>query len=354
MITGFPLESLYLKRYNYTPMLKSNSILALRKAWNRRLNRLELRLTRPVLRSFPPIVFVEPTNLCQLKCALCPSGMRQIESLGRMSMDTFRKVIDALGPTATKLHLYNWGEPFLHPDLPEMIAYAKQFGPYVVVSTNLNKLDEGTAKAIIGARLDFLNASIDGVSQQVYESYRIGGNIKRVIENLRMLCRLKQEAKSDLPRIDWQFLVTAQNEAELPEAARLAKELGVQFHPKKIRVGLSEFDTESGAEIASKDNDWIPHDTAFNRYKKKKRRKHDACKSLWDRVVVSWQGWIAPCCQVYKDVHHFYRGFPDDFWSVWNGPEYVAARKLFADGNNPEAKELDLVCLRCQAVGNIL
>jgi len=335
-------------------MLKSNFLSVLRKTWNRRLNRLERRLTRPVLRTLPPIVYVEPTNLCQLKCALCPSGLRQIKPVGRMSMDTFRKVIDALGPTATELHLYNWGEPFLHPDLPEMIAYAKRFGPYVVVSTNLNKLNEDTAKAIIDARLDFINASIDGVSQQVYESYRIGGDVKQVIENLRMLCRLKQEARSDLPRIDWQFLVTAQNEAELPEAARLATELGIRFHPKKVRVGLSEFDTESGADIASKDNDWIPHDAAFNRYKNKKRAKHKVCKSLWECVVVSWQGWVAPCCQVYKGVHHFARGFPDDFLSVWNGPEYVAARKLFADGNNSDAKEMDLVCLRCQAAGNIL
>lgn len=335
-------------------MLKSNFLSVLRKTWNRRLNRLERRLTRPVLRTLPPIVYVEPTNLCQLKCALCPSGLRQIKPVGRMSMDTFQKVIDALGPTATELHLYNWGEPFLHPGLPEMIAYAKRFGPKVVVSTNLNKLNEDTAKAIIDAQLDFINASIDGVSQQVYESYRIGGDVKQVIENLRMLCRLKQEAKSDLPRIDWQFLVTAQNEAELPEAARLATELGIRFHPKKVRVGLSEFNTESGADIASKDNYWIPHNAAFNRYKNKKRAKHKVCKSLWDCVVVSWQGWVAPCCQVYKGVHHFASGFPNDFLAVWNGPEYVAARKLFADGNNSDAKEMDLVCLRCQAAGNIL
>jgi MoaA/NifB/PqqE/SkfB family radical SAM enzyme len=336
--------------------MKSNplSISAVRKAWNRRFNRLEWKLARPVLHTLPPIVYVEPTNLCQLKCALCPSGQRQIKPVGRMNMDTFRKAVDALGPTARELHLYNWGEPFLHPDLPEMIAYAKRFGPRVVVSTNLQKLDENMAQAVIDAQLDFVNASIDGVSQSVYESYRVGGNVAQVIENLRMLCRLKQAAKSDLPRIDWQFLVTAQNEAELPQAEQLAAELGVRFHPKKVRMGLSEFDTKSAAEIASKDDNWIPHDAAFNRYQNKKRAKHRACKSLWESVVVSWQGWVAPCCQVYKGSHHFAQGFPDNFRAVWNGPEYVAARKLFSEGGSPDAMEMDLVCVRCQAAGNIL
>jgi len=148
--------------------------------------------------------------------------------------------------------------------------------------------------------------------------------------------------------------VTAQNEAELPEAARLAAELGVRFHPKKIRLELTDFDTESGANIASKGDCWIPHDTTFNRYKRKKHAKRKVCKSLWDSVVVSWQGWLAPCCRVYKGTHHFAQGFPDDFPAVWNGPEYVAARKLFTHGNSPDAKEMDLVCVRCQAAGNIL
>jgi len=200
-------------------MLKSHFLSIVRKTWNHRLNRLEWKLARPVLRTLPPVVYVEPTNLCQLRCALCPSGLRQIKPVGRMSMDTFRKALNALGPTARELHLYNWGEPFLHPNLPEMITYAKRFGPKVVVSTNLNKLTADTAQAVIDARLDSLTASIDGVSQQAYESYRAGGDVAQVIENLRMLCRLKQEAKSDLPQIEWQFLVTAQNEAELPEAA---------------------------------------------------------------------------------------------------------------------------------------
>ena len=323
-----------------------------RKLWNAKVNRFEFRRVRTVLRSLPPVVYVEPTNLCNLRCALCPSGQRQIKPVGKMDMDTFRRALDVLGPTARQVHLYNWGEPFLHEQLPDMIAYAKQFGPEVTVSTNLNRLDEATAKAIIEARLDRVNASIDGVSQQAYESYRVAGDVAKVMDNLRMLCRLKQEAGSRLPRIEWQFLVTKQNESELEQARQMAEELHVKFHPKKLRVGLTEFDTESSAQVAAKQTEWMPEDLRYNRYAKK--RKKLACKSLWDRTIVTWQGAVAPCCQVFEPSHSFAATFPDDFRAFWNGPEYVAARKLFTQEGSAEAEELNLVCVRCAAAGNIL
>ena len=323
----------------------------LRKLWNARVNRSEFRRVQPVLRSLPPVVYVEPTNLCTLRCALCPSGQRQIKPVGKMTMETFRRVLDVLGPTAREIHLYNWGEPFLHADMPDMIAYAKKFGPETVVSTNLNNLDEATAKAIIEAGLDRVNASIDGVSQEAYEAYRVGGDLALVMENLRMLCRLKQEAKSRLPLVEWQFLVSKQNEAEMPQAREMAAELGVKFHAKKIRVGLSEFDSKASGDVAQ-DGEWVSDDERYNRYAKK--RKRVACKSLWDRTIILWNGAISPCCQVFKAKHNFVQEFPEDFMAFWNGPEYVAARKIFTDEGNADARKLKLVCVGCAAAGNIL
>lgn len=324
----------------------------LRKTWNRRLNKLEYQLGRTVLRSMPPVVHIEPTNVCTLRCALCPSGQRQVKPVGKMDMDTFRRAADVLAPTAREVHLYNWGEPFLHEGLADMIAYAKQFGTKVTVSTNLNNLDENTAKAIIEARLDRVNASIDGVSQGAYESYRVGGDVTRVVDNLRMLCRLRREAGSRVPHIEWQFLVTKQNESELGEAERMARELGVRFHPKKLRVGLTDFDKRSSAKVASEQPEWIPDDERYRRYSKKSKRTR--CRSLWTRAVVTWQGAIAPCCQVFESSHNFAAALPEDFRAFWNGPEFVAARKIFSDEGNADALALKLICVRCAAAGNIL
>jgi len=324
----------------------------LRKIWNARLNRAEFKKVRTGLRSLPSIVYIDPTNLCNLRCALCPSGQRQIKPVGRMEMDTFRYIIDALGPTAMQLHLYNWGEPFLHPQIPEMITHAKLFGPEVIISTNLNKLEETTARSIIDAKLDRLNVSIDGVSQEIYEQYRVGGDIKQVLDNMRMLCQFKKEAKSRLPIIDWQFMVTRQNETELAMARNMAAELGVMFHTKKIRVGLAEFDTCPSDQMSDEKNTWLPKDSRYNRYSK--NRNKIACKALWRHVAISWQGAVAPCCSVFKSSQNFADTFPNDFRSFWNGSEYSSARKIFTGEGDYEAKKLDLVCVNCAAAGNIL
>jgi len=324
----------------------------LRKLWNAYINKKELKHNRIVLRSLPPIVFVEPTNICNLRCVFCPSGQRQIKPTGKMNIDLFKQVIDELGPTALQLHLYNWGESFLHSQLPEMIKYAKRYGPKIIVSTNFTKLDKPTAKAIINAKLDRVSASIDGVSQKTYEKYRAGGNVELALSNMKMLCSLKQKANSRLPNIDWQFLVSKHNEAELPKAKQIAKEIGVRFRAKRLRVGLDEFDKRPGSKVASEHQGWLPESSQYNFYSKK--RKKMVCEALWVHAVISWQGAVAPCCQVFKPSHSFANTFPDNFRSVWNGHNFLAARKLFAQNSSSEAKRLKLVCVGCSEAGNII
>ena len=323
-----------------------------RKLRNGARNRREMKRREPVLRSLPTRVYVEPTNLCQLKCALCPSGLRQVKPVGKMDMEVYRRVLEALGPTAQELHLYNWGEPFLHDGLPEMIEIGKSYGAEVIVSTNLNRLDEATARAIIAARLDRVNASIDGVTQAAYEHYRVGGDLRVVMDNLRMLCRLKAEAKSRRPRIEWQFLVTKRNESEIDDARRIAHELGVRFHTKRLRVETFDFGRRSGASMAQEAADWLPQDKSYNRYASKKA--HPVCKSLWCRTVVNWSGAVSPCCQIFECEDHFALEWPDDFWALWNGPDYVAARRIFGPEGNHEARARKLICVPCAAAGNVV
>ena len=72
---------------------------------------------------------IEVSNVCSLKCDYCPHPT-QLRHKGLMSQETFTKCLQLFkqckntGP----LFLHNFGEPLLHPKLPEMIAIAKQQG----------------------------------------------------------------------------------------------------------------------------------------------------------------------------------------------------------------------------------
>ena len=124
------------------------------------------------------------------------------------------------------LILYFQGEPYLNPRFFEMIAYAQQKKLYTITSTNGHFLDSDNARKTVESGLDRLLISIDGATQETYESYRKGGNLSRVLEGTRNLVFWKRKLGSTRPYIVFQFLVVKPNEHEITAVQNLAKELG--------------------------------------------------------------------------------------------------------------------------------
>ena len=143
-------------------------------------------------------------------------------------MHKFRKILDEIGPHLFTINLCNWGEPFLNPDLPQMIEYAKQFNVVVGLSTNLNYLPDAAAEKAINAGIDIVVISIDGLTQETYSKYRQGGDIQKVFSNIEKLNYYKNKADKKTLLI-WQFLINKYNEAELESARESADKWGCCF-----------------------------------------------------------------------------------------------------------------------------
>jgi hypothetical protein len=80
---------------------------------------------------------IEVSNVCNLRCPYCPHpGQRRRKGL--MSFDTFRDCIDlyCICQNTMPLHLHNFGEVTLHPELPRMIRHARDHGVRVRFYTN--------------------------------------------------------------------------------------------------------------------------------------------------------------------------------------------------------------------------
>jgi len=125
----------------------------------------------------------------------------------------------------------------------------------------------------------------------------------------------------------------------------------VEFKTSRIRVGLDNFDTESIADAAKRDDRWLPAEKDMNRYTTEKPKS--ICSQLWNTVVVNFDGSITPCCQVYKDSQRFSESFDGQFDEVWNGPSYLVAREMFISGE-VSAQAAGLVCNACRTLGNVL
>jgi MoaA/NifB/PqqE/SkfB family radical SAM enzyme len=164
--------------------------------------------------------------------------------------DLFKKIIDDIHRQLWYLIFYFQGEPYLHPKFLDLVKYASSKGIYTATSTNAHYLTDANARKTVESGLDRLIISIDGTTQEVYEQYRIGGKLEKVLEGTRNIVKWKKELKSSTPHIIFQFLVVQPNEHQIAEVEQLAQELGVD------EIGLKTaqiYDYEHGSPL-------IPYD----------------------------------------------------------------------------------------------
>lgn len=285
---------------------------------------------RPVVWGQPFMLMVEPTNFCNLKCPLCPSGNGEMSRpRGKMDFAAYTRLIDQVGDRLFLLMLWNQGEPFINPCFTEMVRYARQRRIPTLTSTNGHFIrTEAQARELVAAGLDEIIVSLDGVDQETYEKYRVGGSIEKVFTGVRLLVQAKKDLGKTTPLINLQFIVFKHNEADLDQAAVLARQLGVD----KFLVKTAQVYTQDEASR------FLPEQAALRRYEEDrpglvvKGQPARGCKVLWYSSMVNWDGRVAPCC-FDKDIDHelgqAFEGMP--FAGIWRGRAYMEFRQRLLD-----------------------
>ena len=289
----------------------------------------------------PVSISFEPTTSCNLRCPECPSGLRAFSRpTGMLKKDFFRETIDQLSKELTYLVFYFQGEPYLNPDFLNMVQYAASKKIYTATSTNAHYLNGANAKKTIESGLDRLIISIDGTSQEVYQQYRVGGKLSKVLEGAANIVKWKKELKSKTPFIIFQFLVVRHNEHQIEEVNRLAKEIGVD----QVRLKTAQvYDYENDP------NKLIPTIEKYSRYRKGKDGQMKSksgmgnhCWKLWQGNVISWDGLVVPCCFDKDAAHRLGNLQMQSFKEVWNNDNYRQFRKEIMTSR----KNID-ICANC-------
>lgn len=213
--------------------------LSLAKRRNLLLNGLNLLRSSGRLWGLPPTLQIEPTNMCNLQCPLCPSGMRSMKrKAGRMSMETFRHILADLGDVLVGVVLYGWGEPFLNRDLPRMIRACTDLGICTITNTNGNSIDAlDKALEIVDARLDGITIALDGSTQKIYQNYRKNGDVEKVKRCAALIEEAKARRGAERPYTNLRLVLSKENQDDLPNVEHLARELGVNMFSYKRMSG---------------------------------------------------------------------------------------------------------------------
>ena len=128
---------------------------------------------------------------------------------------------------------------------------------------------------MVTSNLDMLGISIDGTTQEVYEKYRVGGNLEKVFNNLKKLVAAKKLYKSNIT-INWDFIVMKHNEHQVEEAKVMAKGFGIPIEIKEAMPDIKGALQGSIGEMIDTHGEWLPDNPKYNPYDmKNKKRKSE-------------------------------------------------------------------------------
>ena len=226
-----------------------------KKLENFKLAKQEEEQGKIILESMPYEIDVEPTNLCNLHCPLCSTGTDEsTRKKGMLVFENFKRLIDQSKDFVLQFSLQNWGESTLVKDFPKMIRYAADARVFTRVSTNfsVNYTDE-YFEEFLRSGLGRLVIDIDGTTQEAYEKYRIGGNLKTVLDNTKKAMKMKKEMGLTYPIIQARMLVTKYNEHQLEDFKQLTKNLEVD----EMELGNIQLNPNTAAEK------WLPEDKQY-------------------------------------------------------------------------------------------
>jgi radical SAM protein with 4Fe4S-binding SPASM domain len=301
--------------------------------------RLSAWTSRSIVWGLPYTLTIEPTNRCNLKCPECPSGNGAMtRAQGLLSPERFTAIVDEVANEVFYLQLFFQGEPFINNRLDDMLRYAHSRRMYTAVSTNAHYLRSEVIEGLLDAGLDRLIVSIDGMTQDVYEEYRVGGSLGGVLDAVRRVdVERRRRGRACRTELVLQMLVTKQSEAHIP----LLKDFARTVHAETALKTMQVYSIE-GAER------FLPADPAWSRYDvvdgvlRIRGKMHNRCVRLWERSVITWDGVVVPCC-FDKDAEYPLGTLNEaSFGQIWQSESYHDFRKRILHGR----QSIDM-CTNC-------
>jgi radical SAM protein with 4Fe4S-binding SPASM domain len=287
-----------------------------------------------------------------------------------MSLAQFQKAYDEIHPS--KINVSGLGEPFLNPQIFDIIKYAKSNGSAVNCATNFtavqNKIDK-----IIDSGIDQLKISIDAATAATFLKIRKLDLHHTLLNNINKLNKMKEELQSPKPEIRFNFALQRDNIDELVDTVELAHSLGVKamyiqflsyvdredrksflvgdMSPAKVKQVLQTADLLTQKYgIATNINMWMQEfDVFINNMQplSQFQANNRPCYFPWLSTWVDATGDVRPCPVIpwQKGTGVMGNIFQDKFSTIWNNDKYRSLRQALRRGERPTD-----VCKSCVPV----
>jgi MoaA/NifB/PqqE/SkfB family radical SAM enzyme len=279
------------------------------------------------VRSAPYILLLEPLYYCNLECPLCD---RQVfaearkNDAGKIDLELYERLLEEIGDYLFQCQIFGQGEATMNWRLTrEIVERTHRRRIYTLLSTNCTLITPDMAEDMVSCGLDYLVCAIDGITQESYGTYRVGGRVDDALDGMRLVVDAKRRRNSRI-QIEWQFLLHKHNMHEIDQARELAAELGVFLRFAPLR-GM-EWDKEL-------EDHWLPSrgERTSRRYAVGEPIYDFPCYFLWRSLVLNSNGKAARCL-FYQNASQYADLRKMSALAAYNHPSVQQARGLFRRG----------------------
>lgn len=236
--------------------------------------------------AFPSQLLVDVAEFCNLACIHCPhSEFKKSEHYSGAKLDPSlnTKLVDEVREYGKGLTQYiryaSNGEPLIHPQIFDMLYYAKQNSEaYVTLTTNGTLLDDSKINELLATEVDIVDISIDAFSNENYSKIRVNGNLDVTRNNVLRLIKRSKDLSAKT-KIVVSYVEMPQNMHETNVFESFWKDAGADY------VVIRRLHSCSGAKIELAD---------------KKRQENieierRPCLYPWERIVLNPLGNLEFC-----------------------------------------------------------
>jgi radical SAM protein with 4Fe4S-binding SPASM domain len=279
---------------------------------------------KPEHESFPPILIIAVTNLCDMACIHCAHPVVKKSPGYRgtfMDPEVHARIVEQTRPFRDKLWVMRYaadGESMLHPQFLDFVEETKRagIGP-VDLTTNAMSLTEERMRRLLEAPIDLIDVSLDAFSKEAYEKIRIRGKFDVVTANLKRLVALRNEIGSPT-----RIMTSIIRQKEAEHEVEAFKEFWGPYVDEVLVRGLN---TDLGIVNVS--------ETYFE-----EELQRWPCPQFWKRVTINHDGDIRFCVEDWFNKGVVANVRDHTIQEVWQSPVYRKFRELHESGRWHEMK----------------
>lgn len=269
--------------------------------------------------SKPNISWIEPTNICNLRCPMCPATHFSSNiGKGFMDLGVFQRIVDEIADFTLESFLLLGGEPLLHKNISQMVEYQTARDVQSQIHTNGTILTNALSRDLIQAGLSFISFSFDGYDKATYESVRVNARFEKTVENILEFLRIKAKRGQSIPFVSIKCIVPRRTDPRFDPLKR------DQFRSLFAGLPVDEF-IEVPVHNWSQD---LPSSQVLDlpgfepiEWTVENLRKFHPCQRLWTTLSILWDGTVVPCCADFMGDYPLGNVKEKSILEVWNdGP----------------------------------